>query len=613
MSAEADKAPRARAKSSSRSSHSESSPKTRPGAGAVLQAGAALLWLPQAALLAYALDIMTGDGALRQVIWIAAAVFGIGILRAALDAAGNRFAFNAARATLSAMRQRAVAALGSRSPLDSTRPGSGFAASVIAEQAEAIVPYLARFQPVRLRVSIVPLVILAAVLWFSWAAALVLLVAAPLIPIFMALIGWRAKAASEAQLAELGGMNGFLLDRLRGLATIRAFGAVDLTARRLRDNAEALRRRTMAVLRIAFLSSAVLELFSALGVAMVAVYIGFHLLGQLDFGAWGGKLSLGEGFFILLLAPAFFEPLRDLSAVWHDRAAGEAAMKALEALGEEGTAMVGGVQPKRPSSACRHLLPAGGEKGQAATSMSPSPRLRGEGKGEGQIAPHSLHLTNLRFHHAGSKDLLFDGFNLSVASGEHVALFGPSGCGKSSLLALIAGLVTAEAGRIMVGGVPLDRETAADLRGHMAWVGQRPHIFAGSAEANVTLGREGMDRVRVDAALHLAELGRIETVRDRARIGENGVGLSGGEALRLALARAALNADAGIILADEPTAHLDSHTAAKITESLLALAEGRILIVATHDRALSARMDRIITLDDVRVASCAKARRRTAQ
>jgi len=542
----------------------------------VLQAGAALLWLPQAALLAYALDIITDDGARRQIIWVAAAIFGIGILRAALDAAGNRLAFKAARATLAAMRQRAIAALGARSPLDTARPASGFAASVIAEQAEAIVPYLARFQPVRLRVTIVPLAILAAVLWFSWAAALVLLVAAPLIPVFMALIGWRAKAASEAQLAELGGMNGFLLDRLRGLATIRAFGAIDLTARRLRDNAEALRRRTMAVLRIAFLSSAVLELFSALGVAMVAVYIGFHLLGQLDFGAWGGKLSLAQGFFILLLAPAFFEPLRDLSAVWHDRAAGEAAMKALGALSEDGAPLVG--------------------KGEV---RSPVPVRK----------PVSLQLSNIRFRHAGSNDLLFDDFSLSIAPGEHVALFGPSGCGKSSLLALVAGLVTPEEGRVTVGGVPLNDETAADLRRHMAWVGQKPHIFAGSAKANVTLGREGMDRARVDAALHLAALGTIETVRDRAIIGENGVGLSGGEALRLALARAALNADAGIILADEPTAHLDSHTAAKITENLMALAEGRILVVATHDRALAARMDRVITFDDAAASAAAQKKR----
>ncbi|WP_082766121.1 thiol reductant ABC exporter subunit CydD [Paramesorhizobium deserti] len=546
----------------------------------MLQAGAALLWLPQAALLAYALGIITDDGALRQMIWIAAAVFGIGILRAALDAAGNRLAFKVARATLSSMRQRAIAALGGRSPLDSGRPASGFAASVIAEQAEAIVPYLARFQPVRLRVMILPLIILGVVLWFSWAAALVLLVAAPLIPIFMALIGWRANAASEAQLAELGGMNGFLLDRLRGLATIRAFGAVDLTARRLRDNAESLRRRTMAVLRIAFLSSAVLELFSALGVAMVAVYIGFHLLGQLDFGAWGGKLSLAEGFFILLLAPAFFEPLRDLSAVWHDRAAGEAAMKALEALSEDGAPVVG--------------------KGEV---HSPVPVRK----------PVSLQLSNIRFRHAGSDALLFDDFSLSVAPGEHLALFGPSGCGKSSLLALVAGLVTAEEGRIIVSGTPLRDETAADLRRRMAWVGQKPHIFAGSADANVTLGRDGVDRARIAAALGLAALGEIETVQDRALIGENGVGLSGGEALRLALARAALNAEAGIILADEPTAHLDSRTAARITESLLALAEGRLLIVATHDRALAERMDRVIMLDGAGVASHVETRKRAAR
>ncbi len=179
-------------------------------------------------------------------------------------------------------------------------------------------PYLSRFKPARLRASVVPFVMLAVVLPLSWAAALVMLVALPLIPVFMALIGWRAQAASEAHLKEMGSMNGFLLDRLRGLATIRALGAVDMTALRLRASAETLKDRTMAVLRIAFLSSAVLELFSALGVAMVAVYVGFHLLGTLEFGTWGVPLNLSDGLFILILAPAFFEPMRDLSAVWHD-------------------------------------------------------------------------------------------------------------------------------------------------------------------------------------------------------------------------------------------------------------------------------------------------------
>ena len=160
-------------------------------------------------------------------------------------------------------KRQAVTALASRSPLDTRRTPSGQAASVLAEQAEAVLPYLVRYLPVQQRVMVLPVIIAVAVAWQSWVAALVLVLAAPLIPVFMALVGWRAKAASEAQLVEMGGMNAFLLDRLRGLTTLRALDAVGLAGARLNDSAQSLRRRTMSVLRIAFLSSAVLELFSA--------------------------------------------------------------------------------------------------------------------------------------------------------------------------------------------------------------------------------------------------------------------------------------------------------------------------------------------------------------
>ncbi|MBB3648991.1 ATP-binding cassette subfamily C protein CydD [Rhizobium sp. BK619] len=530
---------------------------------AMLQALAAAIWIPQAGLLAISVGRIADGGGLHDVLWPAFGILLLGLARSCLDAAGGRLAFHAARAELSRRRQAAVAALCLSSPIDRGRPASGKAASVIGEQAELIVPYLARFQPARMKASFVPFVILAFILPVSWIAALVLLFAAPLIPIFMALIGWRAQAASEKQLVATGGLNGFLLDRLRGLATIRGLDAVDATALRLRREAESLRVRTMAVLKIAFLSSAVLELFAALGVAMIAVYVGFSLLGEIRFGTWTGRLDLTEGLFILLLAPAFFEPLRELSAVWHDRAAGEAALKALDALAAGG-------------------LPI---RGSAETTV-----LAGTG------AP-AVRFENLAFRYGAGEPLILDGFNLDIAAGEHLALLGASGSGKSTLLSLIAGLAPCAGGRIVIGGVELADKTAASLRGGMAWIGQKPYIFAGTIAGNISLGRPGIVSGDVTDALAVARLGKVAEAYGGRPLGEGGIGLSGGEALRLAIARAACNPHLRIILADEPTAHLDAVTAAEVTESLLSLSRGRTLIVATHDPLLAARMHRSIRID----------------
>ncbi|MEF3134420.1 thiol reductant ABC exporter subunit CydD [Rhizobium sp. 268] len=540
---------------------------------AILQALAAAIWIPQAGLLAISVGRIADGGGLHDVLWPAFGILLLGLARSCLDAAGGRLAFHVARAELSRRRQAAVAALSLSSPIDRGRPASGKAASVIGEQAELIVPYLARFQPARMKASLVPLVILAFVLPVSWIAALVLLFAAPLIPIFMALIGWRAQAASEKQLVATGGLNGFLLDRLRGLATIRALGAVDATALRLRREAESLRLRTMAVLKIAFLSSAVLELFAALGVAMIAVYVGFSLLGEIRFGTWAGRLDLTEGLFILLLAPAFFEPLRELSAVWHDRAAGEAALKALDALAAGG-------------------LPIRGSAEAATAAGTEAPAIR---------------LENLAFRYGSDEPLIYDGFNLDIAAGEHLAFLGASGSGKSTLLSLMAGLAPCTGGRIVIGGVELADETAANLRDGMAWIGQKPHIFAGTITGNIALGRPGVLRGDVTDALDAARLGKAAEAYGGRSLGEGGIGLSGGEALRLAIARAACNPHLRIILADEPTAHLDAATAAEVTESLLSLARGRTLIVATHDPRLAARMQRSIRIDaDIMIREAAE-------
>ncbi|MEP7457535.1 thiol reductant ABC exporter subunit CydD [Phyllobacterium sp. SB3] len=530
-----------------------------------VQVLASLLWLPQAALLAKGAGALIA-GSMADTKWIVAAVIAIGVLRALLDALGTRLAFRNAREILSTKRTQVILALSRRSPLDTEKPASGLAASVIAEQAEAILPYLARFKPARMKATIIPIGILVCVFPLSWVAGLVLMISAPLIPLFMALIGWRAKAASERHLAEMGDLNAFLLDRLRGLATIRSLGAVDFTARRLRANAEELRIRTMAVLRIAFLSSAVLELFAALGVAMVAVYIGFHLLGQLEFGAWGQRLSLLEGLFILLLAPAFFEPLRELSAVWHDRASGEAAIEALDRLSVPGVDMPGGLIGTHP--------------GQCSAGTA------------------SVEIKELTFSHAGSERPLFGRFNLDVRMGEHIALLGTSGSGKSTLLSLIAGLAPCTAGTIRIGNTLLDGNSSETLRKRMAWIGQKPHIFAGTVSDNICLHRIDLDNGDIEAALRIASLQNVANAKRHNYLGEGGSGLSGGEIRRLALARAAINRDADIILADEPTAHLDRITAYDIVDRLQAMAAGKTLIVATHDPVLAQRMDRVVTIGD---------------
>ena len=535
-----------------------SSPAQRMQPGSVWWVVASLLWLPQAAVIAWAVQCFAQGSAVAQLPLQVGLVLALGVLRAVCEGRGVRATYVHARQQVSGLRAQALRAVVSTSPLDRGRAPSGLAASALAEQAEAIVPWLSRYQPAMARVMVVSPVIALAVATQSWLAALILLCAAPLIPLFMAIVGWRAQAVSAAQMVELGQMNAFLLDRLRGLPTLRALHAVPYTAHRLRAHAESLRERTMRVLRIAFLSSAVLELFAALGVAMVAMYVGFHLLGNLPFGAWGSKLSLGQALWVLMLAPSFFDPLRELSAVWHDRAAGQAAMQTLQAL--EGAA--------QPLPASLDELASTAETAAMAVELRALP-LPCE---------------------AGAATV-----SLQIAAGEHVALWAPSGAGKSLLLAQLAGLLPAPANAVWLDGAPVDNARWPALRQRMAWMGQQAHVFAGSVARNVGLGRAGVDTAAVQHALVQAGLGEAWAQGNRS-LGEGGQGLSGGEAVRLALARMAVHQHAGLWLVDEPTAHLDPATAEQVMHSLRRMAAGKTLVVATHDAALAALMDRTVVL-----------------
>lgn len=541
----------------------------------IVHGACALVWIIQAALLAWAVEhlVLTQQAQTpfdwSIIIKAAAGIAILGIIRSTTEAWAARRIFLQARSYLTELRHNTIDTLSQQSPLDKHRPASGVVASMIAEQAEAIVPWLSRYQSAQWRVMTAPIAIAIVVGWQSWVAATILIVSAPLIPLFMAIVGWRAQTLSEKHMVEMGQMNGFLLDRLRGLSTLRAMGAIDATTAHVRASGESLKQRTMSVLKVAFLSSAVLELFSALGVAMVAVYVGFHFLGNLPFGAWGHPLTMGQGLFVLLLAPAFFEPLRELSAAWHDRASGIAAMNNIAQLS----------QPKA-------LIVAD----KAHTSGVPLPACTTQ-----PANAIAIEIDNLSFAHERETPV-FTQFNVAIAAGEQIALTGASGSGKSILLALIAGLIAPDQGTIRLNGVPMDHANAHQLRCQIAWMGQKPHILTGSVKANLLLGRDVTDMHAITQSLRATGMDQVIRKLPAHVLGEGGLGLSGGEVARLALVRLAVQAQAGLIILDEPTAHLDVDTAQQVITAIKTIARNKTLIIATHDPVLLAQMDRTITL-----------------
>jgi len=516
-----------------------------------------VLWPLQAGLIAWVIQGWA-SGAFGAMGWVAAAGFALlGLMRAVADRIAGRRAFAAADLVVSAERK----ALLDREGLRVDRAvSSADLAALLSEKLALLAPYVARYRPAMARVKVLPLLFLALTAYFSWIAALILLVVGPLIPVFMALVGMAAKEASTRQMVEIGDMNALLIDRIAALPDIRILNATEKSRADFATLAEGVRRRTMAVLRVAFLSSTVLELFSAIGVALVAVYVGFSLLGEITVGAYATPMTLGEGVFILLLAPEFFQPLRDLAAAWHDKAAAEAVADELEA---------------RAAREAAQVLGTGARVGRLA-------------------GPPTLEMRGVTVMRGGLLRAMPD---LSIAAGESVALRGPSGQGKSTLLDLAAGLLRPEAGQIVVAGQPLDDATADGWRARLAFVPQSVHVPDVTLREFLDPHGEGAD---IGAALAKARAGAIVAALPEgldSRLGETGAGVSGGEARRLLLARAFLTG-ADVILADEPTADLDQDTGGEIIAALADLsADGRTVIVATHDARLAEAMGRVIDLE----------------
>ncbi|MBB5320573.1 thiol reductant ABC exporter subunit CydD [Marinobacter oulmenensis] len=429
------------------------------------------------------------------------------------------------------------------------------------DHVEALHGYFARFLPQMSLSVIVPLAILVLVFSLDWLAGIFLLLSAPLIPLFMALVGMGAEKLNQQHFEAISRLSGQFLDKVRGLTTLQLFGQTEPAAQLLEQRSDRYRLVTMKTLRVAFLSSAVLEFFASVAIAVIAIYIGFGLLGYISYGP-SDELTLFTGLLILLLAPEFFQPLRTLSQHYHDRAAALGA--GAEILGRLRAFGNGNQDSNRPD--------------EHASSGD----------------PHHIMLEAIDFTHPGDDAPWFRNLSLSIERGQAVALTGPSGGGKSTLLHLLAGFLAPDTGSIRVFG-------KAPGQYSFGWLGQRGFLVHGTWADNLRLTSPGASDVAIESALQRVGLGDLLASRKDgiySPVSEQGRGLSGGQARRLSLARIFL-ADYDLILLDEPTAGLDADSEIFVLESLHKLSEaGKTLIFSTHHHALLALADRTLSVHE---------------
>ena len=518
-----------------------------------------VLLLLQAWLVARVVDagVMRHAALATQWPWLLA-LLPLFALRFALARASERVAFHAGARLRRELRDELLRHMQRLGPGWLRGQPRGELVNSVVDGIEALEAYYARYLPAIGITALVPAAMLLVVLPVDWISGLVLLLTAPLIPLFMWLIGKGAEELNQQQWARLAYLSGRFLDALQGLTTLKLLGAARREAEVVAHVSEDYRSSTMRVLRVAFLSSLVLEFLATVSIALVAVLIGFRLL-------WG-QMHLATGLFVLLVAPEYYAPLRTMGAVYHLRMdAIGAATRIAQVLAEPLPDLVPGT--RRPSGA--------------------APALR---------------FDEIHFAWSPGRDAL-RGCSFDAPAGALTVLVGASGAGKSSVLALLLGFGRAQRGAIAVDGVALDALDPQAWLDAVAWVPQQPHLFAASVADNVRLARPQASDAQLRAALRAAQAEAfvdalpqgVDTV-----LGERGTGLSGGQLQRIALARAYLK-DAPLLLLDEPTASLDAHSQQAVLDALRGLRRGRTVLVVAHRLRTVELADHVVVLDAGRV------------
>lgn len=512
---------------------------------ASIACGIAQAWLIATVLAAL---LGHGDGGWAELAGAAA----LALLATGLAVAQERAQADAGASARAGLRRRAFARLLRAGPADE-RP-VGERAALVVDRIEALDGYFSRWLPAAALAAAGPLLLAVAVATEDPLSGVILFAAGAMVPVGMALTGIGAALASRQQFDALQALSGRFLDRMRGLPQLVLFRRQEAEAQSLGAAADELRRRTMRVLRVAFLSGLVLEVIFAAVLGCLAWRHGNLLV--------GGHPDPQAALFCLLMVPGFFAPLRAFSAAYHERMSANGAAAALAPL----------------------LDGPDEEDGLQLAEIPPSVVVTFEHVGLTYDPARGPALADLSFR---------------VLPGEALVLAGPSGSGKSSVLRLLMGFNRAEAGRIALNGRDATTLRPAELRRLSAYVGQKAHLFRATIRENILLARPEATPAEVEAAARAARVADFAAALPLGLdtpVGEGGHGLSGGQAQRVAIARAFLR-NAPLVLLDEPTAHLDPGTEAEVLDSLRRLCAGRTAIIATHSPALRGRFSRVLELE----------------
>lgn len=534
--------------------------------GLLLAVAAAVVMVVQYALLAHLfatwLDFaVAGAGDYGGVLWrILPWLVVCFALRHGLDYVRNVSLQRVSLQAREALRVRLLTALAVLGPARRYLGSDGSLSSQVLEQVDALDGYVSRYYVQKQLVAVVPLMLICATYYYSPLAAGLLLLTAPLVPVFMILVGQAAAKRNRAQFRALAQLSGRFLDLLRGMATLQRLQAGDQAQRTIDRAAHDYQQRTMSVLRLAFLSTAVLELFASLAIALVAVYLGLGLLGVLPWAKGVVPVPFEGALFILLLAPEFYQPLRQLGADYHDKAKAEAAVEALLPLLSVSTEV----------------------DTQAVVTLTDAPALT---------------LQHVAVQGDDAR-LCLAPLDMQIKAGDRVAVVGVSGSGKSTLLQTLLGF-RAYDGVIQVDGVPCAVFNQAVWYRQIGYLAQQPPLLAGSIGANLRLARADADDMTLQHVLQQVGLwslvSRLPDGLDTL-LGEQGRGLSGGQLQRLGIAQLLLR-NTPLWLLDEPVAHLDPQSAAEIMALLGTLSVGKTVLLASHDALDVDWVDWVCTLE----------------